>query len=57
MNTYACFYRGKSVEVKSDTTYHAQLEATKVFKAKKSYEVSVLLSVKDGEEVIHRAID
>jgi hypothetical protein len=52
-NTYGCFYRGKSIQVKEETTYKAQQEAAKQFKAKKSWEVSVMLMEKDGEEVIH----
>jgi len=47
-------YKGKQIEVWSDSSYHAQVEAAKQFKAKKSYEVSVFLSErKDGTEVVH----
>ena len=53
MNGYICFYRGKRIEVESDTSYHAQQEAAKIFKAKKSYEVDVVLAEKDGEQVTH----
>lgn len=53
MNGYICFYKGKRIEVYADTTYEAQLKAAKVFKAKKSYEVSVTLAEVDGNQVIH----
>lgn len=53
MNGYIAIYKGKRIEVYSDTSYHAQLEAAKIFKAKKSYEVSVYLCEKQGEQVTH----
>jgi len=53
MNKYACFYGSKTIEVESDTTYHAQLEAAKLLKAKKSWAVTVMLVEKDDEVVIH----
>jgi len=57
MNGYICMYRGKRIEVKSDTSYHAQLEAAKQFKAKKSYEVVVMLAELNGKQVVHTAVD
>lgn len=57
MNGYIAFYRGKRLEVYSDTIYHAQLEAAKIFKAKKSYDVTIALVELVGEVVIHTAID
>ncbi len=57
MNGYIAFYRGKRIEVYANTSYEAQQKAAKEFKAKKSYEVTVALAEKDGEEVIHRAVD
>jgi hypothetical protein len=55
MNGYKAFYKGKSIDVYSDTSYHAQLKATEVFKAKKSYDVTVILCEKEGEQVTHVA--
>jgi len=53
MNTYKAFYRGKMpIEVQAETSYAAQREAAARFKAKKSYEVTVILVAKDGEPVI-----
>lgn len=46
MFTYVCFYRGKQVTVKALRSYDAQLEAAKLFKAKKSWEVAVVLADK-----------
>jgi len=57
LNGYVCFYRGKRIEVYSDSIYHAQLEAAKQFKAKKSYEVNVALAELHGEPVVHVAVD
>ena len=52
-NTYHAFYNKKTLELKSDTAYHAQLKAAELFKAKKSYEVAVVLVAKGDEPVIH----
>jgi len=49
MNGYKAFYRGKSVEVYADTSYQAQQKAVAKFKAKKSWEVTVVLCEKNGE--------
>lgn len=53
MNGYKAFYRSKTCEVYAETSYAAQLEAARVFKAKKSYEVHVVLCEKGGEQVTH----
>ena len=53
MNGYKAFYKGKSIEVYAPSSYDAQLNAAKQFKAKKSYEVTVVLCEKAGEQVTH----
>ena len=53
---YKCFYRGKTCEVYALRSFDAQEEAAKIFKAKKSYEVTVMLCEKEGKEVVHAAI-
>lgn len=53
MNGYICFYRGKQIEVRAETTYAAQQDAARQFKARKPYEVSCLLAEKNGQVVIH----
>lgn len=53
MNGYVCFYKEKRTEVYADTTLQAQEAAAAFFKARKSYEVSVILAEKDGEQVTH----
>ena len=53
MFTYIAFYRGKQIEVKALRSFDAQEIAAKQFKARKSYEVTVMLAAKDGEPVIH----
>jgi len=53
MNGYKAFYKGKSIEVYANTSYEAQQLASKQFKAKKSYEVTVVLCEKGEKQVIH----
>ena len=53
MFTYIAFYKNKQIEVKALRSYDAQLTAAKIFKARKSYEVTVMLAAKDDEPVIH----
>lgn len=53
MNTYLAFYRGKQLEVKAETSFAAQQLAAKSFKAKKSFEVNVMLTEKDGKPYVH----
>jgi len=56
MFTYIAFYRGKQMEVKALRSFDAQEIAAKAFKAKKSYEVTIMLAARpDGSEVIHTA--
>lgn len=55
MNGYKAFYRGKSIEVQAETSYKAQLKAAEIFRAKKSYEVTVVLCETNGEQVTHVA--
>jgi hypothetical protein len=58
MFTYIAFYRGKSMEVKALRSFNAQEIAAKAFKARKSYEVTVILAARpDGTKVIHTAIE
>jgi hypothetical protein len=53
MNGYIAFYRGRKAEVHADTAYEAQQKAAALFKARKSYEVTVVLAEKDGAQVTH----
>ena len=52
-NTYIAFYKNKEVGVKADTTYQAQLTASEHFKAKKSYDVTVMLAELEGKPYYH----
>jgi hypothetical protein len=56
MNGYICFYKDKRVEVYADTSYAAQQKAAVLLKARKSYEVTVMLAEKDGEVYEHTAV-
>lgn len=53
MNTYQAFYRGKSIQVQAESSYKAQQLAAQQFKARKSYDVTIVLVAKDGEQVSH----
>lgn len=55
MNGYKAFYRNKTIEVYADTSFEAQTKAALLFKAKKSWEVSVVLCELGGEQVVHTA--
>ena len=55
MNGYKAFYKGKSIEVEAETSYKAQQIAAAHFKARKSYEVTVVLCEKNGEQITHVA--
>ncbi len=49
MNGYQAFYRGKTIEVYAETSFSAQKKAAEQFKAKKSYEVTVILCETDTD--------
>lgn len=53
LNGYVCFYKGKRTEVFASTSYEAQTKAATIFKARKQYDVTVVLAEKSGEPVIH----
>ena len=52
MNGYIAFYKGRRCEVYAETKYQAQLDAAKIFKARKSYDVAIELAEVDGRQVI-----
>lgn len=53
MNGYKAFWRRKEIEVYAETSYEAQQKAAKLLGAKKTYEVTVVLCEKAGEQVFH----
>ncbi len=53
MNGYVALWRGKQIEVYAATSYEAQQKAAALFKAKKTYEVTVVLAEKHGAVVTH----
>jgi ATP-dependent DNA ligase len=55
MNGYIAFHKGRRVEVYASSSYDAQQRAAAMLKVKatKSYEVTVVLAEKDGEQVTH----
>lgn len=42
--TYNAYYKNKEITVNATSSYDAQLLAAKQFKAKKSYEVAIVLA-------------
>jgi len=52
---YKAFYRGKTTEVYALRSFDAQALAAKFFKAKKAYEVTVMLCEVNGKQIIHNA--
>ena len=56
-NGYIAIYRGKQKEVYAATSYEAQQKAAKLFKAKKAYEITVVLCEKSGEPMMHNPSD
>lgn len=56
MNGYKAFYRGKTLDVYAATSYQAQTKAAALFRARKSYEVSVVLCELNGEQVTHQPL-
>ena len=55
MNGYKAFYRNRAIEVQAATSYEAQQKAAAIFKAKKTWEVTVVLCEKAGTQVTHTA--
>lgn len=55
MNGYVAFYKGRRIEVLEETSYKAREKAAGIFKAKKSYDVTVILAEIDGAQVTHTA--
>ena len=53
MATYLAIYKGNRKEVEAESSYQAQKLAASLFKAKKSYDVSIILLAIDNKPVIH----
>jgi hypothetical protein len=53
MAKYIALYKGKRIEVEAPTSYRAQEAAAKQFRAKKSYDVVVVLVEVDGRQITH----
>jgi hypothetical protein len=56
INSYKAFYRDKVIEVQAETTFGAQVLASEMFKAKKSYDVSVTLCEREDKQVTHKPL-
>ena len=57
MNGYVAFYRGRQMDVYAESSIAARNKAAAAFKARKAYEVTVVLAEKEGAPVIHTATE
>lgn len=57
MNKYLCFYRGRTLTIEASTSYEASKKAAKEFKAKRSWDVSVIIAESSGKSVTHNPKD
>ena len=56
MFSYICFYKGRQITVQALRSFDAQTIAAKKFKARRPWEVSVILAARaDGSEVVRSA--
>ena len=55
MNKYECFWKSKRTTVEADSSYEAQQKAQTFFKAKKGYEITVMLVELNGKQYVHDA--
>jgi hypothetical protein len=55
LNGYIAMYKGKKTEIHAETSYKAQQLAATFFKAKKAYDVVVVLCSKGENDIIHTA--
>jgi hypothetical protein len=55
MNGYIAIYKGRRIEIYAATSYEAQQKAATIFKAKKHYEVIIMLAEKNGQQITHTA--
>jgi hypothetical protein len=53
MNKYITFYRKQQLEVEAETSFEAQVKAAKIFKAKKNYQVTVVLAETNDKPITH----
>ena len=57
MNGYICFYKGRKMEVRAETTLAAQREAAMRFNARRTYDVTAVLAETDAGAVTHKPQD
>ena len=59
MNGYVCFYKGKRIEVRADTSFEAQKKVAAQLKVKPRdmYLITVVLAELGEDQVTHTAVD
>ncbi len=50
---YIALYKGKKLEVEAASLLQARDKAAELFKAKKPWEIAIMLAEKDGKPVVH----
>lgn len=55
MNTYHAFFKGKEIELEAPTSFVAQRDAAARLKARKPWEVTVVLVALAGAPVAHNS--
>ena len=53
MNGYKAFFKGKQLDIYANSSYEAQKLAAIQFKAKKTYEITIVLCELSGSQVTH----
>lgn len=56
MNKYKAFYKSKDIEVEAESSHQAQVKGAAVFKAKKEYQVTVVLLSVGDREIVHKPL-
>jgi len=57
MNTYKAFYKGRTMELQAETQLKARDKAAEALKARKAYDVSVVLLAVGEREIVHAPQD
>jgi hypothetical protein len=53
MNTYVAFWKNKEITVQANSSYEAQQKAALQLKARKTWEVTVMITEFQGKQVVH----
>ena len=54
MSKYICYYKRQSILVEAKTSYEASQKAAKHFKAKRPWDVAVVIAESKGIPIVHQ---